>query len=248
MIAHKVSMRTVAAMPGWDFTSLVSTAQLAITIGTQPIYSQRAPTTSIPPLHLRHSALANPSYQSTTTTTSSSSDALRPQTRVTTRKRKETTEAAVTEEKKCQYHPNSKTHSTEECRNKGKIQRENSPPKSKSPGISQSVPVPQSNQAPTRQQPPRQAKTTVATDLSQVQCFKCQQYGHFANKCPQNGKPQGNKRNNGRKTGVRRTRVTFKNLDQIPSDEDEKHITITNSAGQPLRPSIKTTTTNTQSE
>jgi Retrotransposon gag protein len=45
MTSHKTSMRTVGAAPTWDFTSLVNTAQLAITIGTQPIYTQQIQTT-----------------------------------------------------------------------------------------------------------------------------------------------------------------------------------------------------------
>ena len=125
-------MRTVAAVPGWDFTSLVPQHNLLSLLVPNPYILNVLLLLQPPPLHLRHSALANPSHQSTTnTSTSSSSDSTRSQARISTRKRKEATEISVTEEKKCQYHPNSKTHSTEECRNKGKIQRGNSPAKSK---------------------------------------------------------------------------------------------------------------------
>ena len=194
MTSHKTSMRTIGAVPTWDFTSLVNTAQLAITIGTQPIYSQQVQTATQPPLHLRHSALANPVHQPTTTTSFTSADTRLQTRQQTNRKRKEVADKVVHEEKKCQHHPNSKTHTTEECRMKGKVQRGNSPPKPKSTAITQApaaavtLPSPKPLTQPSFQQP-RQTRQTahklsVATDLSTVQCFRCQGYGHYANQCP----------------------------------------------------------------
>lgn len=226
MTAHKLSMRTVGAAPAWDFVSLSAAAQLAIIIGTQPIYTQQAPTTNTPPLHLRHSALANPIHQSTTTSSSissSTSTSSRPQTRFNTRKRKETAGSNTNEEKKCIYHPNAKGHITEDCRknpdNKGKVARGNSPPKTQTTTITQTKVT---NNQPASQQTP--TKPSSPTDLSTVRCFRCQQYGHLANACPQKtGVKAIGIKARGRRSAARRSRVKFKQPMEEDDEEDEKH-------------------------
>lgn len=65
MALHKSQMRTIPVgsgipNPNWDFSSLSTTIQLAITIGIDPIYYQSTPSTTPVPFHLQHSVLANP--------------------------------------------------------------------------------------------------------------------------------------------------------------------------------------------
>jgi hypothetical protein len=237
MTQHKMNMRTVGGVPGWDFTSLITTVQLAITIGTQPIYTPRTTTTTTPPIHLRHSALANPIHQSHTTTTSSSSDSSRPQTRQQTRKRKETTEEVVTHTDKkggCIHHPTSTTHTTETCRKElRKQQKANSPPKGKQQPTGKQAPTvalppqrqsqhAQQTTSQQRQQSQVRAGASGSPDLSHVQCFRCQQWGHFANACPQsqqqsNNSNQGrNNSNRGRNNSrARRARVGFTDKNDV---------------------------------
>src|SRR6185437_14921831 len=179
MISHKLSMRTIGNVPHWDFTSLTSTANLAITIGTEPIYSQRAPTTTSLPLHLQKSALANPPCR--TTTNPGPRDTSQSTGRDPNRKRKAQPNPPQ-EEKKCAYHPNSKTHTTPECFTKGKAQRGNSP-SNKDVSTTPSRPNTRSQGG---QPPPRPSTTTTVTvspapvsGSTRVQCFRCHQYGHI---------------------------------------------------------------------
>ena len=60
LYSHKVQQRTVRGNPAWDFTSLTTTIGLAILCGTSPIVQHHDSSVSSVPLHLRSSALANP--------------------------------------------------------------------------------------------------------------------------------------------------------------------------------------------
>ena len=244
MTQHKMNMRTVGGVPGWDFTSLVTTVQLAITIGTQPIYTQRTTTTTTPPVHLRHSALANPSRQPHTTTTSSSFDSSHPKTRQKTRKRKETTQEATShaEEKGgCIHHPESKTHTTETCRKElRKQQKANSPPKAKQASGKQvpTVALPPQRQSqqqttnPQQRQPQTRARSSSQTNLSRIQCFRCQQWGHFANACPQSQSQQPANNNTGNNNSshgransrARRARVGFSGKNEIKEYDESSPV------------------------
>ena len=236
MTVHKVNMRTVGAVANWDYTSLVTTIQLAITIGTQPIYTSRATSIITPPIHLRHSALANPIHHTTTTTTSatsSSSDSSRPQTRQQTRKRKDISEEIVsnTEEKGgCINHPKSTTHTTETCRKElAKQRKANSPPQSKPvtgkqvPAVALPTSQRQQPQQPRQQrQPQTRSRSSTSNDLSHIQCFRCQQWGHFANTCPQSQQQstsnnQGNNNNNRSRNNsrARRARIGFTDKNDV---------------------------------
>jgi hypothetical protein len=82
----KLQHRTVGANPTWDFTSLTTTIQLAVTIGIESIHSGLVLSSTSAPTHLRSSALANPVYQTTVTSHSAVS-----------RKRKVETAQAKTE-------------------------------------------------------------------------------------------------------------------------------------------------------
>ena len=64
LYSHKVQQRTVGGNPTWDFTSLTTTIGLAILCGTSPIVQHHDSSVSSVPLHLRSSALANPSSTS----------------------------------------------------------------------------------------------------------------------------------------------------------------------------------------
>ena len=168
---YKTHMRTIGSgtimpNPSWDFSSLANTIRLAITYDNEWVSMQQH--TSLP-LHLRHSPLANPEP----------SAGPGPTSRGTKRKPKENvTEPATetldltpkrvkSEEKKCTYHPASSSHTTEECRKK-----KGKEPTHPSPSTSQRT-NPAPAPSPLNQQ-----------DISQIQCFKCNKMGHYANKCP----------------------------------------------------------------
>ena len=255
MLAHKLSMRTVGNAPGWDFVSLSTTAQLAITMGTQHIYTPRPNTNTQPPLHLRHSALANPvSLASTATSSSSLSDSsgdtssrLQARGSFTSRKRKDTstsTDITSVEEKTCIYHPKSKGHSTDECKTKGKKQRNDTSTPSRSTSQSNTPSVAQQPQPPQRQPAPGKQSSV---DLSQVECFRCHQHGHYANTCPTlptSGNTQTNSNNN---RGAPRSRSRgARTLKQIALDHhtDKKAVTFASSS-QPTSTLKHSTTTET---
>ena len=201
MLSHKLTMRTVGGIPGWDFMSLISTVQLAITIGAEPIYIQRSLTTDTLPLHLRRSALANPISNSTTSSSVSTTPS--PTFTASTRKRKDTATEA-TQEKKCQYHPHSKTHSTEECRKKGNISSERSPPPSKpsSTTLSSSSSAPLTRAEKQQQQQQQSPTSSSPLDLSKIQCYRCNRMGHFANTCLQGTSSPSSTSNQGTKARV----------------------------------------------
>ena len=72
MLSHKLNMRTVGGIPGWEFTSLSAVIQLATQLGTDAIYIH--PTNGeamLLPLHLRSSVFANPVDTTTSTITRS---------------------------------------------------------------------------------------------------------------------------------------------------------------------------------
>jgi hypothetical protein len=224
LVQHKLTMRAVGNAPFWDFRSLNTTSTLAITMGTEPIYSQRTtPTTSLP-LHLRKSALANPPCRPTTTTTSTteSHNPTQSTTRESNRKRKPQP-SPTSEERKCQFHPNSKTHSTEECRTKGKSQRSSSPPNADVT----SKPSRPNTRSQDGQPTTRPAATTTSSsapvaDSPRVQCFRCHQYGHVMRNCPQapstttntNPNPrQNNKSPQSQRKAARRVQIDSKDED-----------------------------------
>jgi len=124
LVTYKITMRTVGGNPSWDFSSLTTTINLAITIGTEPIYSQRPQLPASLPLHLQRSALANP--DSTNRMIANSNKTKLSEGHVPTTSLQKVmnlnckrTPHLTKEGKKCQYHPNSKTHTTQECRTKG---------------------------------------------------------------------------------------------------------------------------------
>lgn len=207
VISHKFSMRTVGAAPNWEFSSLTATSNLAIAMGTEPIYSQRASTTTTLPLHLRKSHLANPS-SSTNSSSSSQSITTSTSSRDINRKRKPSP-SIPQEEKKCQYHPNSKTHSTEECRTKGESQRINPSFKVVASNSNPSRPSTRSMNVPTTNKASTSTLSSVK-DISQVRCFRCDQLGHYANTCPQSTTTSRPKKvNTIKRNKVRGTKVTF---------------------------------------
>ena len=91
---------------------------------------------------------------------------------------------SLMEDKKCQYHPNSTSHATDECRTKGESSRGTGG----IPLVRPSVPTPVKPQLPT-------VTTTTSikptmTPLSGPQCYRCNQFGHMSRKCPQNPNKQ----------------------------------------------------------
>ena len=211
LIAHKLSMRTIGAAPAWDFVSLTATARLAITMGTEPLLIQHTTGSSTLPLHLRQSALANPPClppistptSSTTSTLNNSNRKQSPTQQLSFRKRKASTSSSgnrthIQEEKKCQYHPESKSHSTEECRTKGEGVNPN-PPQGRKP-LSPSP-------SPKHKPPPPSAP---ASSLQQIECFRCHQFGHYANQCPQlTVTSTNNKKKQLNRYNARQARITW---------------------------------------
>lgn len=181
LITYKITMRTVGGNPTWDFISLSSTISLAITIGTEAIYTQRPQAQPTLPLHLQRSALANPTSKHPLTNNNKTKPtdihaALTLTSKASMNPRKRITNSS-TEEKKCQYHPNSTSHTTDECRTKGGGSKELNTPTPK-PTL------------PTKPQPSTMTTTTgiklTPTPSSNIQCYRCNQFGHMARECPQN--------------------------------------------------------------
>ena len=189
LITYKVTMRTVGGDPTWDFVSLAATIALAITIGTEPIYTQHPQTQPTLPLHLQRSALANPASKHATSTntqksrTIDSTSALVPSHKGPTVNRKRSGNSLM-EEKKCQYHPNSTSHATDECRTKG----DNSKGTGGITLVRPSVPTPVKPQLP-MVTTTTSIKPTMAP-LSGPQCYRCNQFGHMSRECPHNPNKQ----------------------------------------------------------
>lgn len=187
---HKAIMRTTGAAPNpvWNFTSLDATIRLAVMMDTDPIIVQRVVTHELPP-HLRNSSLANPSSKEHS---APSADKEKVKDSKGRKKRKASPERKKPEKetKICDNHPDATSHTTEECRMKVK-----SPEKKKvTSNYSSPSEAPssrQSQRAPTQLQSGKTqgqgaGKPTASRNnrsLSEIQCYRCKEYGHYANTC-----------------------------------------------------------------
>lgn len=185
LITYKITMRTVGGDPTWDFVSLATTIALAITIGTEPIYTQHPQAQPALPLHLQRSALANPASRHATSINTQNSKTI-DSTSVSTTTQKglivnRKRSYSLTEEKKCQYHPNSISHTTDECRTKGEHPGDITP-------VNPSVPTHVNPQLP-MVTTTTSVKPTVAPSAG-PQCYRCNQFGHMSRECPQNPNKQ----------------------------------------------------------
>jgi hypothetical protein len=194
MLSHKSNMRTLATVPvhDWDFASLSVTISLAIMFAAEPQVIQRKLDVTPLPLHLKTSALANPE---TGTFNSDTSDKIgknnkRKPTQMMLGEDKEKDEHEKDKnpkkriKKECKYHPSSTTHTTSECRTKGKTRSESSPETGFASAEDKTAPrttitppsLPRTNQ---------RTSTNQQQDLSKIQCFNCRKYGHYASVCTQ---------------------------------------------------------------
>jgi hypothetical protein len=189
LITYKITMRTVGGDPTWDFVSLATTIALAITIGTESIYTQHPQTQPALPLHLQRSALANPTSRHITSTNTQKSKTIDSTSVLTTTHKgpivsRKRSSNSLEEEKKCQYHPNSTSHTTDECRTKDENPRGIRPITTVKPSV------------PTHANPQLPLVTTTtsvkptAAPLSGPQCYRCNQFGHMSRECPQNPNKQ----------------------------------------------------------
>jgi hypothetical protein len=258
LVTYKITMRTVGGDPTYDFKSLITTINLAITIGTEPIYPQRPQTQSTLPVHLQHSALANPNLKTNnggrdnSNTSRTKSADIHSDTATHTRdaggNRKRSLPSS-TEVKKCQYHPNSTTHSTEECRTKGGKSKESS---TEPPPVNLTINQTQKSPTPLARIPSTPYPPATGTS-SNPQCFRCNQFGHMARDCPQKPinnvkstsstpgtKPTNNFNSNSLRNGqptipptkrARRAHVTF---DMTPTEITNNPIP-TQATGTPLK-------------
>jgi hypothetical protein len=229
MLSHKSNMRTLAAVPvhDWDFASLSVTISLAIMFAAEPQVVQRKTDVTPLPQHLQTSVLANPDHgTSTSSSNASASSSHAPNKNGKNNKRKASSqgkgeekekEKKEKETKECTYHPSSTTHTTAECRTKGKPRSERS---------SEAGPAPAKGQTASRQTstapslPPRSRQRTSTNqqqDLSKIQCYNCSNYGHYSSKCTRPSasalarQPTNTNRSavNSRRTQVQRPHVSF---------------------------------------
>ena len=207
-------MRTVGGSPSWEFSSLASTATLAITVGTEPIYTQRQITSSHLPLHLQQSALANPisglippkePKRETPQIAATTTAAINTGTIQNKRKKSGIIDKAnkhcdyhpnsknhdtneCNTNKRCEYHPNSKGHDTSECRSqmKGNPPAQLTAPPTSIPFKSTQPPLTSMTTTTVKVEPKRNAiqDHTNYPLGSQIQCFRCSQPGHIDRDCP----------------------------------------------------------------
>lgn len=241
MLSHKSNMRTLAAVPvhDWDFASLSVTISLAIMFAAEPQVIQRKADVTPLPQHLQTSVLANPDYgtsTSTSTSTSASTSSSYSNKNGKNNKRKASTQEKgdekekekkqkEKEKKQCQYHPSSTTHTTAECRTKGKPRTERSPDTTPAPMKGKTVSQ-QSSSAPSLPRSRQRTSTNQQQDLSNIQCYNCQKYGHYSSTCTQpsaspsapTGRPTNTNRSavSSRRTQVQRPPVSFE-------DEMDEH-------------------------
>jgi hypothetical protein len=233
MQSHKSNMRTLAAVPvhDWDFASLSVTISLAIMFAAEPQVAQRKQDVTPLPAHLQTSVLANP-HQDTSTSyvldnkknnKRKGSTQEKCEEKETEKKQKK----KESEKKECQYHPSSTTHTTEECRTKGKTRPERSPRPAETPTPVKGKAVPQQTSSTMASAPQSRQRTTAnqQRDLSSVQCYNCRKYGHYASTCTQPSAPTGQPINTNRSaTSSRRARVQRPQVsiqDEVDENNDD---------------------------
>jgi hypothetical protein len=191
LVMYKSHMRTIGAggmipNPSWDFMSFTATTRLAIIYDNEWMSTQQQ---SSLPTHLRQSSLANPVRTSSSSDTASSGTEQASQ-----KKRKGKTsptpiKRTKSDEKKCQYHPDSKTHTTEECKKKDGKQK------------SFSLSTPKAT-PPTPPDP-----STPQQNMSKVRCYRCGKLGHYAIKCPERSPLAIAQEENKRKSGLQKVKA-----------------------------------------
>lgn len=244
MSSHKSNMRTIAAVPvlDWDFTSLSVTISLAIMFAAEPQVIQRKVDSTPLPQHLQTSVLANPdqvaSTSTSTSTSTSSSNA--PNKNGKNNKRKASTQEKSDgkenekkqkdkEQKQCQYHPSSITHTTAECRTKGKPRSEHNSEITPALIKGKTEAPPASSSSPMLTRSRQRTPATQQHDLSKIECFKCHKYGHYASTCTQpstlTGQPTGTTRSavSSRRAQAQRPQVSFKDEDEIATPSSTTH-------------------------
>ena len=203
LILYKRSMRTmgVTCIPTWEFSSLTATANLAVTMSSEPNYSPQPST--ITTASLSHSRISSPDIISThcvhRTQTSSAitSVAITTSSSHTPSRKRKISSISNQVNEKCHYHPKSTTHTTDECRAKS---------------CSESRQHSSSN-------------VCTNTELCPIKCFRCQGYGHYAYQCPQRFN-SGNQRNKVKETKAHQDKVKLNKNDDIKEYDDGDAIAV----------------------
>ena len=196
LMMYKSHMRTIGPggiipNPSWDFTSLAATTRLAITYDNEWMSMQQQ---SSLPTHLRQSSLANPVHVSTSSSITPSEQGIEKKRKgkssdTTSRDRYPKRTKTEFGEKKCQYHPYSTTHTTEECKTKGKGKRKEEAVGSIPPDLDV------------------ESSTSQQRDISRVRCFRCNNRGHYANNCPDSTPSTKSRKENKTKDGAKKTKA-----------------------------------------
>ena len=236
MLSHKFNMRTLAAVPihDWDFSFLSVTISLAIMFAAEPQVIQRKLDVTPLPLHLQISVLANPNPPAGTS--SSSSDPSNKNGKNNKRKadpqvKREETENKKKEKKECKFHPSSTTHTTAECRTKGKPRSELNPEAPPAPVKGKASTAPR--QTSTTSSPPRtrqRTSTNQQQDLSKIQCFNCRKYGHYSYTCTGSPAAASGQPTNIHQSTVRSRRATVQRQVSFNDEAEDKEEDNTSSA------------------